>query len=112
MIEVNGLTKVYRSGLFGKNRKTALDHVSFTLRDGETLGVIGESGCGKSTLSMLLCKLLRATEGTVVLDGQDVSSLGRRERKQGSRQKVSLLTQCPSVCYSWRITHTGRRRGL
>ena len=102
MIEVNGLTKVYRSGLFGKNRKTALDHVSFTLRDGATLGVIGESGCGKSTLSMLLCKLLRATEGTVVLEGQDVSSLGRRERKAYHR-KVQIIFQNPETALDPRM---------
>jgi len=51
MIEVRDLSKVYRSGMLGRERKKALDNVSFTLDNGETLGIIGESGCGKSTLS-------------------------------------------------------------
>ena len=102
MIEVKGLTKVYRSGMLGRERKLALDDVSFTLADGETLGVIGESGCGKSTLSLILAKLLDAASGTVSLNGKDVSSLKGEELKQYHKQ-VQIIFQNPETALDPRM---------
>ena len=83
MIEVKGLTKVYRSGVLGREQKKALDNVSFTLPSGETLGVIGESGCGKSTLSLILAKLLEAIARQVSLESLEKANkiVAREVRK-------------------------------
>ena len=102
MIEVRDLSKVYRSGMLGRERKKALDSVSFTLDNGETLGVIGESGCGKSTLSLILAKLLDATSGTVSLNGKDVSSLKGEELKQYHKQ-VQIIFQNPETALDPRM---------
>ena len=102
MIEVKGLTKVYRSGVLGRERKKALDNISFTLAGGETLGIIGESGCGKSTLSLILAKLLDATSGTVALHGQDVSALRGKELKKYHKQ-VQIIFQNPETALDPRM---------
>lgn len=102
MIEVKELTKVYRSGAFGREKKTALDKVSFTIADGETLGIIGESGCGKSTLSLIMAKLLAASAGTVKLNGQDVSSLKGKELKAYHKQ-VQIIFQNPETALDPRM---------
>jgi ABC-type oligopeptide transport system ATPase subunit len=51
---------------------TAVDHVSFRIKRGETLGLVGESGCGKSTTGKLLARLLEPTEGAVYLQGRNI----------------------------------------
>ena len=102
MIEVNGLTKEYRSGVLGREVNRALDNVSFTLEAGETLGVIGESGCGKSTLSLILAKLLEAGAGTVRLNGRDVSTLRGRELKAYHKQ-VQIIFQNPETALDPRM---------
>ena len=102
MIEVNGLTKIYRSGMLGRERKKALDNVSFSLNNGETLGIIGESGCGKSTLSLILAKLLQADSGTVSLNGQEVSALKGKALKQYHKQ-VQIIFQNPETALDPRM---------
>jgi len=102
MIEVRELSKVYRSGMLGREQKKALDGVSFTLADGETLGVIGESGCGKSTLSLILSKLLNASSGTVALNGQDVSALKGKALKE-YHKRVQIIFQNPETALDPRM---------
>ena len=102
MIEVRELSKIYRSGMLGREQKKALDGVSFTLADGETLGVIGESGCGKSTLSLILSKLLNATSGTVSLGGQDVSALKGKALKE-YHKRVQIIFQNPETALDPRM---------
>ena len=55
----------------------AVDGVSFAIDPGETLCLVGESGCGKSTVGKLLLRLIEPTEGTIRLDGEDITHLGR-----------------------------------
>ncbi len=102
MIEVRELSKIYRSGMLGREQKKALDGVSFTLADGETLGVIGESGCGKSTLSLILSKLLNASSGTVSLGGQDVSALKGKALKE-YHKRVQIIFQNPETALDPRM---------
>ena len=72
----------------------AVDGVSFDLRRGETLGVVGESGCGKSTLGKTLLRLYEPTAGSAVLNGTDLFGLGRTQLK-AERRKVQMIFQDP-----------------
>lgn len=98
-LEAKNLVKYFptgHQGLLGRPTKDlkAVDGVSFVLRHGETLGIVGESGCGKSTLARLITRLLDATAGQVFLDGQDITSIRGRELRN-ARQKLQMIFQDP-----------------
>ena len=70
----------------GRGEVHAVDDVSFSLRQGETLGVVGESGCGKSTLARVLLRLIEPTAGNIFLDGADLGKLTARQLRAKRRQ--------------------------
>ena len=72
----------------------AVDDVSFQLKQGKTLGVVGESGCGKSTLGRLLLHLLPATEGQILYEGKDITNVSNRELYH-LRKKMQMIFQDP-----------------
>jgi oligopeptide/dipeptide ABC transporter ATP-binding protein len=74
----------------------AVDDVSFELREGETLGIVGESGCGKTTLIRALARLVDATSGTIRFRGDDITKAGRR-RLQPVRREVQMVFQDPQA---------------
>lgn len=79
MLNANHVNKSYqRGGLFSKERKQVLTDVSFEVKRGECLGIIGESGSGKSTLGRLLTGIEKPDRGTVTIDGVDVADTNRR----------------------------------
>ena len=84
-----------KDGLFGKTRALrAVDGVSFTLHQGETLGVVGESGCGKSTLARAVLQLLPKTEGRVVWLGRDLDAVSQSDMRQ-LREDFQIVFQDP-----------------
>ncbi|TXH39776.1 MAG: dipeptide ABC transporter ATP-binding protein [Burkholderiaceae bacterium] len=72
----------------------AVDGVSFSVKRGETLGVVGESGCGKSTTGLALMHMLETTGGRIMFEGQDVTSFNRSQVKQ-FRRRVQMVYQDP-----------------
>ena len=73
----------------------AVDDVSISLPEGQTLGIVGESGCGKSTLARCMVRLLEPTGGTLRFRGRDITHLSRRPL-QPFRREVQLVFQDPS----------------
>jgi oligopeptide/dipeptide ABC transporter ATP-binding protein len=76
----------------GRGQVHAVDDVSFSLRKGETLGVVGESGCGKSTLARVLLRLIEPTAGNIYLDGMDLRKLTARDLRT-KRREMQIVFQ-------------------
>ena len=71
---------------------SAVAGVSFSIRAGKTFGMVGESGCGKTTIGRLIAGLEKATDGSILLDGEDLTKLSKRERRRRS-PKIQLMFQ-------------------
>ena len=91
LLEVKHLKKYFRTG---KNTLKAVDDVSFFIKKGETVGVVGESGCGKTTCGRTILGLYDKTDGEVLYRGKDVHQLKGRERKQFTKQ-AQIIFQDP-----------------
>lgn len=98
LIRVEGLTKHFpvRAGLLQRvvNYVRAVEDVSFTIDEGETLGLVGESGCGKTTVGRTMLRLLEPTSGSVTFDGREILNLSGREMKD-VRREMQIIFQDP-----------------
>lgn len=97
ILEVNHIKKYYKikTGLLQKTQYVkAVDDVSFSIKKGQTFGLVGESGCGKSTLGKAIIRLEDATSGSIIVNGEDITRLqGKKLRK--SRQQYQMIFQDP-----------------
>ena len=99
LLQVTGLEKHFPITRGAFIRRTvgavrAVDGIDFTVRSGETLGLVGESGCGKSTTGRLISRLLEPTGGKIVFEGRDISHLSAREMRP-LRREVQMIFQDP-----------------
>ena len=101
LLEVKNLKKYFDVGN-GKVLK-AVDNVSFAVRKGETLGLVGESGCGKSTTGKTIMKFLRPTGGNIIFDGKDISNISKKEYFDFT-QRAQMIFQDPYASLDSRMT--------
>ena len=90
ILEVNELTKIYGSG---DNRVTALDHVSFRVKKGEFVAIVGASGSGKSTLMNLIGGIDRPTSGNVTVDGKQIFEMNESALAIFRRRNIGIVYQ-------------------
>ncbi|MBG9445285.1 ABC transporter ATP-binding protein [Cytobacillus firmus] len=111
ILEVENVKKYFpiKKGIFAKQvgAVKAVDNVSFQLRRGETLGVVGESGCGKSTMARLIIQLLKATEGRIKLEGKDLTAISKEDLR-ATRRDIQMVFQDPyaSLNPRWTVEKT------
>ena len=107
LLEVKNLKKFFpiKGGIFGKTvaRVHAVDDVSFTMKHGETLGLVGESGCGKSTLGRTVLRLYEPTAGGINFDGQDLLGLSPADLR-AKRRDLQIIFQDPFSSLNPRMT--------
>ena len=103
LLQVDGLKQYFpvSEGFLKSNTIRAVDGVSFHIRHGETLGLVGESGCGKTTVGRTLLHLYKPTAGRISFDGKEVNS---RESVLEMRKKASIVFQDPYSSLNPRMT--------
>lgn len=98
LLRLEGVTKRFpiTGGIFNRTQAFvhAVEDVSFSIREGQTLGLVGESGCGKSTIAKLILKLIEPTEGKILFDQEDIFTFNHQATKL-MRREIQLIFQNP-----------------
>ncbi|WP_255169682.1 ABC transporter ATP-binding protein [Natrononativus amylolyticus] len=104
LVEINELKTYYEEGgFFGATPVKAVDGVTLEIERGETLGLVGESGCGKTTLGRTLIQLETVTDGEILFDGTNITSLEKEDLKQW-RRRTQMVFQDPNSSLNERMT--------
>jgi peptide/nickel transport system ATP-binding protein len=99
MLELNRVTKIYRIGAFGGKELRAVNDVSFDVKDGEVMSLIGESGSGKSTIGKMILRLVSINSGRIIFNSVDISTLKGAALKEYYRN-VQGVFQDPFSSYN------------
>lgn len=102
-LEVNDLVKYFPVKGSKKQVVHAVDGISFKIKKGKMLGLVGESGCGKSTCARTITHIYKPTSGNVVIDGEDISNKTEKELKP-FRKKMQMIFQDPYASLNARMT--------
>ena len=103
LIEVNGLKKYFDINIsaFKTKQLKAVDDVSFSIKKGETLGLVGESGCGKSTVGRTILHLYKPTDGKIIFNGKEIKT---KSDINEYRKKATMVFQDPYSSLNPRMT--------
>jgi peptide/nickel transport system ATP-binding protein len=104
LLRVSALVKEYPARAGGRPFR-AVDGIDFTIRRGESLGLVGESGCGKSTTSMMVMRLLDPTSGSIAFDGREIERIpARASARHPIRRRIQMVFQDPTESLNPRYT--------
>lgn len=107
LLETKDLSKYFagKKGIFNRHPAVvkAVDHINLSVKEGETLGLVGESGCGKSTLGRTILRLIPMSEGQVLYRGEDIAVYDRKQMWE-MRQIMQMIFQDPYSCLNPRMT--------